>query len=154
MPRVGWWSLAPWPPAHNGAQQRQPAPRLSAIVGTSAREGFACHRRQTTVPHSRQHAFCRFRKNLRRIQPEPTLFDPLLLRRFRCLADRTALAEVDLATEGHQVGGWQHARNNPDNLDAYRPLAHELIDEFGHIDVLLCSGGYRRPFGRGGARGA
>ncbi|EUA27873.1 pyridoxal-phosphate dependent enzyme family protein [Mycobacterium xenopi 4042] len=29
----------------------------------------------------------------------------------------------------------------PDNVDAYRPLAHELLDQLGHIDVLVCSVG-------------
>ncbi|MCA2240714.1 pyridoxal-phosphate dependent enzyme, partial [Mycobacterium avium] len=31
--------------------------------------------------------------------------------------------------------------NNPDNVDAYRPLALELISQLGNIDVLVCSVG-------------
>ncbi|MHA7653747.1 PLP-dependent cysteine synthase family protein [Mycobacterium sp. ML4] len=70
-------------------------------------------------------------------------------------------AEVDLVTEPHPVGGWQQARkdriaqllaadpeawcpnqyNNPENVDAYRPLALELLDQLGRIDVLVCSVG-------------
>ncbi|MDA3641289.1 PLP-dependent cysteine synthase family protein [Mycobacterium xenopi] len=70
-------------------------------------------------------------------------------------------AQVDVVTEPHPAGGWQQARkdrvaellaaepdawcpnqyNNPDNVDAYRPLAHELLDQLGHIDVLVCSVG-------------
>nr|WP_236723415.1 PLP-dependent cysteine synthase family protein [Mycobacterium avium] len=70
-------------------------------------------------------------------------------------------AHLELVTEPHPVGGWQQARkdritelldadpdawcpnqyNNPDNVDAYRPLALELIAQLGHIDVLVCSVG-------------
>lgn len=70
-------------------------------------------------------------------------------------------AEVDLVTEAHPVGGWQQARkdriaqllaadpdawcpnqySNPENVDAYRPLALELLDQLGRIDVLVCSVG-------------
>ncbi len=70
-------------------------------------------------------------------------------------------AHVDLVTEAHPVGGWQQARedritellcadpdawcpdqyDNPDNVDAYRPLALELISQLGQIDVLVCSVG-------------
>jgi cysteine synthase A len=70
-------------------------------------------------------------------------------------------AEVDLVTEAHRTGGWQQARkdriaqllaadpdawcpnqyNNPDNVDAYRPLALELVNQLGRIDVLVCSVG-------------
>ncbi|KZS60533.1 PLP-dependent cysteine synthase family protein [Mycobacterium ostraviense] len=70
-------------------------------------------------------------------------------------------AHVELVTEPHPVGGWQQARkdriaelltadpdawcpnqyNNPDNVDAYRPLALELLAQLGHIDVLVCSVG-------------
>jgi cysteine synthase A len=69
--------------------------------------------------------------------------------------------DVDLVTEPHPSGGWQQARkdrvaelmaadprawnpdqyNNPDNVDAYRPLAYELVDQLGKIDVLVCSVG-------------
>ena len=70
-------------------------------------------------------------------------------------------AEVELVTEPHPEGGWQQARrdrvqqilsadahawypdqyNNPDNVDAYRPLALELQAQLGHIDALVCSVG-------------
>lgn len=70
-------------------------------------------------------------------------------------------AEVEVVTEPHPVGGWQQARrdrvaeilaadpnawypdqyNNPDNVAAYEPLAHELIAQLEHIDVLICSVG-------------
>lgn len=70
-------------------------------------------------------------------------------------------ADVDLVTEPHPTGGWQQARNNrvaellaadpeawnpnqynnPDNGDAYQSLALELVDQLGHIDVLVCSVG-------------
>ena len=70
-------------------------------------------------------------------------------------------ARVDVVAEPHPVGGWQQARkdrvaellateptawcpdqyNNPDNVDAYRPLAEELLDQLGDIDVLVCSVG-------------
>ncbi|WP_422613583.1 PLP-dependent cysteine synthase family protein [Mycobacterium intracellulare] len=70
-------------------------------------------------------------------------------------------AEVDLVSEPHPVGGWQQARKdrvaqllaadpdawcpdqyaNPDNVDAYRSLALELVDQLGQIDVLVCSVG-------------
>lgn len=70
-------------------------------------------------------------------------------------------AEVDLVTEPHPHGGWQQARrdrvqqilsadpnawypdqyNNPDNVQAYRPLALELHAQLGRIDALVCSVG-------------
>jgi len=70
-------------------------------------------------------------------------------------------ARVDMVTEPHPVGGWQQARKdrvaalmaadpaawnpnqyaNPDNVDAYRGLAMELVEQLGHIDVLVCSVG-------------
>ncbi|KUI30302.1 pyridoxal-5'-phosphate-dependent protein subunit beta [Mycobacterium sp. IS-1496] len=70
-------------------------------------------------------------------------------------------ARIDLVTEPHPVGGWQRARqervqqilssdphawypdqyNNPDNVEAYRPLALELQAQLGRIDVLVCSVG-------------
>uniref|UniRef100_UPI0025DD16E4 PLP-dependent cysteine synthase family protein n=1 Tax=Mycobacterium sp. TaxID=1785 RepID=UPI0025DD16E4 len=70
-------------------------------------------------------------------------------------------AHLDLVAEPHPVGGWQQARkdrvaellaedphawypdqyNNPDNVDAYRPLAMEMISQLGNIDVLVCSVG-------------
>jgi cysteine synthase A len=70
-------------------------------------------------------------------------------------------ARVDVVSDPHPVGGWQQARNdrvaqlldaerdawcpdqynNPDNVDSYRPLALELLDQLGHIDVLVCSVG-------------
>lgn len=70
-------------------------------------------------------------------------------------------ADVELVTEPHPRGGWQQARrdrvqeilaaephawypdqyNNPDNVDAYRPLALELQAELEGVDVLVCSVG-------------
>ncbi|MEW5810025.1 MAG: PLP-dependent cysteine synthase family protein [Actinomycetota bacterium] len=70
-------------------------------------------------------------------------------------------AGVDLVTEPHPNGGWQQARrdrvqkilatdmhawhpdqyNNPDNVEAYRGLALELIEQLGSVDVLVCSVG-------------
>ncbi|KZS68396.1 putative siderophore biosynthesis protein SbnA [Mycobacterium pseudokansasii] len=70
-------------------------------------------------------------------------------------------AGVDMVTEPHPVGGWQQARkdrvaellaadpaawnpnqySNPDNVDAYRPLALELVAQLGKVDVLVCSVG-------------
>lgn len=70
-------------------------------------------------------------------------------------------ADVEMVTEPHPTGGWQQARkdrvaqllaedleawqpdqyNNPDNVDAYRPLALELQAQLGTVDVLVCSVG-------------
>lgn len=70
-------------------------------------------------------------------------------------------AEVEMVTDPHPVGGWQQARrdrvaellarepgawcpdqySNPDNVDGYRSLALELIDQLGHVDVLVCAVG-------------
>ncbi|MFG3134374.1 PLP-dependent cysteine synthase family protein [Streptomyces tendae] len=70
-------------------------------------------------------------------------------------------AEVHTVTEPHPAGGWQQARrervaellavhpdawcpdqyHNPDNVAAYRPLAHELIGQLGRIDTLIVSVG-------------
>lgn len=70
-------------------------------------------------------------------------------------------ADVDMVTTAHRSGGWQQARrdrvaeilrsdarawypdqyNNPDNVDAYRGLALELLAQLGTIDVLVCSVG-------------
>ncbi|BAD60584.1 PLP-dependent cysteine synthase family protein [Nocardia thailandica] len=70
-------------------------------------------------------------------------------------------ATVDTVHAPHPVGGWQQARrdrvdallatdptawcpdqyNNPDNIDAYSPLALELIAQLGRVDVLVCSVG-------------
>lgn len=36
---------------------------------------------------------------------------------------------------------WLAAGHNPDNVASYAPLAHELIEQLGHIDVLVCSVG-------------
>lgn len=69
--------------------------------------------------------------------------------------------QVDLVERPCEVGGWQEARrrrvrelletdpqaycpdqyHNPDNVAAYAPLAQELLDQLGHIDVLVCSVG-------------
>ncbi|KPC71762.1 PLP-dependent cysteine synthase family protein [Streptomyces sp. NPDC006349] len=70
-------------------------------------------------------------------------------------------AEVDVVTTPHSTGGWQQARrrrveelltahpgawcpdqyNNPDNVSAYAPLAHELIAQLGRIDALVVAVG-------------
>lgn len=70
-------------------------------------------------------------------------------------------AEVDIVDTPCRSGGWQEARrrrvrelltqdpdsycpdqyHNPDNVTAYTPLAQELLDRLGHIDVLVCSVG-------------
>ncbi|WP_328690026.1 PLP-dependent cysteine synthase family protein [Streptomyces phaeochromogenes] len=70
-------------------------------------------------------------------------------------------AEVDLVDTPHPTGGWQQARrhrveelltrhpdawcpdqyNNPDNVAAYAPLAHELVAQLGRIDTLVVSVG-------------
>ncbi|WP_280268968.1 PLP-dependent cysteine synthase family protein [Nocardia wallacei] len=70
-------------------------------------------------------------------------------------------ARVDLVTEPHPEGGWQQARRdrvrellarepgawcpdqygNPDNVDGYAPLALELIEQLGGVDVLVCAVG-------------
>jgi len=69
--------------------------------------------------------------------------------------------EVHLADTSHPTGGWQEARrrrveellaahpdawcpdqyNNPENVAAYAPLAHELIAQLGRIDTLVVSVG-------------
>ncbi|MFE3450649.1 PLP-dependent cysteine synthase family protein [Nonomuraea sp. NPDC059194] len=68
---------------------------------------------------------------------------------------------LEIVTDSHPVGGWQQARrervqqllretpgsycpdqyNNPDNVDAYAGLAHELLARLPHIDILVCSVG-------------
>ncbi|NKY99065.1 PLP-dependent cysteine synthase family protein [Nocardiopsis alborubida] len=70
-------------------------------------------------------------------------------------------AVVHTVTEPHPTGGWQQARrdrigeiladdptaycpdqyNNPDNVAAYAPLAHELIAHMGRIDTLVVAVG-------------
>ncbi|MEU0108416.1 PLP-dependent cysteine synthase family protein [Streptomyces sp. NPDC006251] len=70
-------------------------------------------------------------------------------------------AEVELVDTPHPIGGWQEARrqrveellavhpdawcpdqyNNPDNVAAYAPLAHELVAQLGRIDTLVVSVG-------------
>jgi cysteine synthase len=70
-------------------------------------------------------------------------------------------ADIELVTQPHPGGGWQQARrdrvaellaadphawypdqyNNPDNVDAYQPMALELHAQLGTIDVLVCSVG-------------
>ena len=70
-------------------------------------------------------------------------------------------AQVELVSEPHPVGGWQQARkdrvaellaadpgawcpdqySNPDNIEGYRSLALELVDQLGRVDVLVCSVG-------------
>ncbi|GAA2429978.1 PLP-dependent cysteine synthase family protein [Actinomadura vinacea] len=68
---------------------------------------------------------------------------------------------LEIVPRPDPVGGWQEARrqrvrelmatlpgaycpdqyNNPDNVDAYAGLAHELLGQFPHIDVLVCAVG-------------
>ncbi|MEU2930798.1 PLP-dependent cysteine synthase family protein [Streptomyces sp. NPDC007251] len=82
--------------------------------------------------------------------------EPLMVHQLRALG-----AHVEVVTEPHPVGGWQQARrqrvhellvrtpsawcpdqyNNPDNADAYAPLALELIVQLGRIDVLVAAVG-------------
>ncbi|OUC97324.1 PLP-dependent cysteine synthase family protein [Streptosporangium minutum] len=70
-------------------------------------------------------------------------------------------ARIETVAEPHPAGGWQQARldrvdellrahpdaywarqyDNPDNVDAYAELAHELIVQVGRVDVLVCSVG-------------
>ncbi|WP_081736211.1 PLP-dependent cysteine synthase family protein [Amycolatopsis orientalis] len=70
-------------------------------------------------------------------------------------------ARVELVTTPHPSGGWQQARrervrqllaeepgaycpdqyNNPDNVDAYAPLALELVAQLDRVDILVCSVG-------------
>ncbi|MEU6002784.1 PLP-dependent cysteine synthase family protein [Streptomyces sp. NPDC047197] len=70
-------------------------------------------------------------------------------------------AQIELADAPHPTGGWQQARrhrveellalhphawcpdqyNNPDNVAAYAPLAHELVAQLGRIDTLVVSVG-------------
>ncbi|KRV46830.1 pyridoxal-5'-phosphate-dependent protein subunit beta [Wenjunlia vitaminophila] len=80
-------------------------------------------------------------------------------------------AEVHTVTTAHPVGGWQQARrdrvaellaahpgawcpdqyHNPDNVAAYRPLAHELVAQLGRVDTLVVSvgtGGHSGGVGR------
>ncbi|MET8156841.1 PLP-dependent cysteine synthase family protein [Sphaerisporangium sp. NPDC005289] len=68
---------------------------------------------------------------------------------------------LEIVAEPHPTGGWQQARRdhvtrlleriphawcpdqygNPDNVDAYGGLAHELLAQLPHIDALVCSVG-------------
>jgi cysteine synthase len=70
-------------------------------------------------------------------------------------------AELDVVDVPHPTGGWQQARrhrvaellaaypdawhpdqyDNPDNVAAYAPLAHELAAQLGRIDALVVSVG-------------
>ncbi|MBW0104398.1 PLP-dependent cysteine synthase family protein [Pseudonocardia sp. KRD-291] len=81
-------------------------------------------------------------------------------------------ADVETVERPADQGGWQQARrervsglldaepgawcpdqyNNPDNVEAYQPLAEELRDQLGEIDVLVCSvgtGGHSAGISRG-----
>ncbi|GJF01718.1 PLP-dependent cysteine synthase family protein [Pseudonocardia sp. D17] len=82
--------------------------------------------------------------------------EPLMYRLLRAYG-----AEVVTVDRPAEVGGWQQARrdrvqalldaepdawcpdqySNPDNVEAYRPLAHELRHQLGDVDVLVCSVG-------------
>jgi S-sulfo-L-cysteine synthase (3-phospho-L-serine-dependent) len=70
-------------------------------------------------------------------------------------------AHVDTVRQPCKEGGWQEARrrrvqalladdpegycpdqyHNPDNVASYAPLAYELLEQLGEIDVLVCSVG-------------
>ncbi|MFQ6396867.1 PLP-dependent cysteine synthase family protein [Nocardia sp. KC 131] len=70
-------------------------------------------------------------------------------------------ARVEMVSEPHPAGGWQQARRdrvtelladdprawcpdqyrNPDNQEAYEPLAMELVAQLGRVDALVCSVG-------------
>jgi cysteine synthase A len=70
-------------------------------------------------------------------------------------------AELIVVDAPHPEGGWQEARrskvaeilwsdpwafwpnqyNNPDNPSGYQSLSEELLEQLGHIDVLVCSVG-------------
>ncbi len=70
-------------------------------------------------------------------------------------------AGIDVVTAPHPDGGWQEARrrrvaellaahpgawcpdqyDNPDNVAAYAPLAHELVAQLGRVDTLVVSVG-------------
>ncbi|MFR9749441.1 PLP-dependent cysteine synthase family protein [Nocardia sp. 004] len=70
-------------------------------------------------------------------------------------------ATVEVVTQPHPDGGWQQARrdrvaellyaepgawcpdqySNPDNVAGYEPLAIELLEQLGGIDVLVCAVG-------------
>lgn len=82
--------------------------------------------------------------------------EPLMYRLLRAHG-----AQVETVERPAGSGGWQQARrdrvqqrladepgawspdqyNNPDNVEAYRPLAAELRHQVGDIDVLVCSVG-------------
>ncbi|WP_370095599.1 PLP-dependent cysteine synthase family protein [Streptacidiphilus sp. MAP12-20] len=82
--------------------------------------------------------------------------EPLMVHQLRALG-----AEVVIVDEPHPTGGWQEARrtkvralltanrdawcpdqyNNPDNPAAYATLAHELVDQLGRVDTLVCGVG-------------
>ncbi|MGC5015778.1 PLP-dependent cysteine synthase family protein [Streptosporangium sp. DT93] len=85
-----------------------------------------------------------------------TGMEPLMRRLLSCHG-----ARLEIVAEPHPVGGWQQARrervrrlladipgsycpdqyNNPDNVEAYAGLAHELLARLPHIDALVCSVG-------------
>jgi S-sulfo-L-cysteine synthase (3-phospho-L-serine-dependent) len=82
--------------------------------------------------------------------------EPMMTRMLRAYG-----AHVDTVEQPCSSGGWQEARrrrvrallaedpsaycpdqyNNPDNVAAYAPLAHELLSQVGRVDVLVCSVG-------------
>lgn len=82
--------------------------------------------------------------------------EPLMFRLLRAYG-----AEVVTVDSPAACGGWQQARrdrvakilarhpgswcpdqyHNPDNVSAYAPLAEELLDQLGQVDVLVCSVG-------------
>jgi S-sulfo-L-cysteine synthase (3-phospho-L-serine-dependent) len=82
--------------------------------------------------------------------------EPLMQRMLTAYGARIETVEAPCAE-----GGWQEARrrrvrellasepeaycpdqyHNPDNVAAYAPLAHELLEQIGEVDVLVCSVG-------------
>lgn len=82
--------------------------------------------------------------------------EPLMVRLLRAFA-----VDVQIVHQPCPQGGWQAARrqrvrellhaepgaycpdqyNNPDNVGAYGPLAHELLAQLGTVDFLVCSVG-------------
>ncbi|GLY46652.1 PLP-dependent cysteine synthase family protein [Lentzea sp. NBRC 102530] len=82
--------------------------------------------------------------------------EPIIQRMLRAYG-----ATVEVVDRPHPTGGWQEARrqrvaallaelpgaycpdqyNNPDNVAGYAPLAHELAEQLGHVDVLVCAVG-------------
>jgi cysteine synthase A len=92
--------------------------------------------------------------------PVTVVTDPGLEEPMRRLL-RAYGATVEVVDRPHPTGGWQQARrdrvtairrtipraylpnqyDNPDAIEAYAPLAAELVAQLGRVDVLVCSVG-------------